>query len=196
MQQVSAQSFRDRVLGGTLSKQASPGGGSVNGEDAGSLSGAERFLRSNRKGKSFVGTTPETTGFVGAAQAEGASGPAINNINANRAQLSPTLLNPPRPPARKTGIYEPRLTPAFRVPNTGSVVSSESLSKLIEQVDSEERFSEARVVLTDRTAVLTGRVSDPRDRELLEDLLKLEPGVEIVQNELVVEQRPAPPGSP
>jgi len=193
--QVEAQSFRDRVLGGTLSKR-SRAGASASGEGTGTLSGAERFLRSNRTSKSFVGASPEAPGFVGSVQADETAGPATNNINANRAQLAPTLLNPPRSVARKTGIYEPKLNPAFQLPASESRLNSQSLTTTIRKLGSEERFAGARVSLSEGTAVLQGRVGDLHDRELLAALLKLEPGVESVRNELVVEPPPVQPSSP
>lgn len=191
----SSNSFRDRVLGATLSKRPGPGD-NASPSTAGTLTGTERYLRSNRRGKSFVGAIPGSTGFIGAVQSEGIAGPLRNDINANREQIAATLLNPPRSPARRTGPYEPRLAPAFDLPASTDFVSSESLNQRVQQLGSGERFAGAKVSLSDRTVLLTGQVTDPRDRELLEDLLRLEPGVESVRNELVVELPPAQTGSP
>jgi len=195
---LSAQSFRDRVLGSTLTKRAKPGAAASAAEGAGTLTGTERFLRSNRAGGSFVGAAPVLEGFIGAVQAAQGAAPVQNNINANRAQVAPTLLNPPRSPARKVGPYEPRLVLESRPGSTTNRpdVSSEGLRELIRQVDSSERFGRVQVRLSDRTALLTGEVADSHDRELLSNLLKLEPGVEDVQNDLVVGLPPSPKDSP
>lgn len=192
-----AQSFRDRVLGTPLSKRPSPGASSSeNQSTTGSLTGSERFLRENRQGAAFIGTTPGVAGFIGAIQSQGAAAPVTNNLNANRAQIAPTLLNPPRSPARKNGPYEVRLQPGFQSAGAQANLSSSSLQELIRQIDRGDRFARTQATLSDRTVVLTGTVTDSHDRELLESFLRLEPGVEEVRNDLVVAPPPAPTSSP
>ena len=65
VEEAQAQLFGSRTLGQSLSRRARPGSTSV-----GSVSGRERFMRSNRQRSDFVGTdSRERRGFVGAVQA-------------------------------------------------------------------------------------------------------------------------------
>jgi len=64
-----------------------------------------------------------------------------------------------------------------------------NLSRLLEQRDA----GAVRVVLSDRTATLTGSVTSEYQRRLLERMVRIEPGVSTVENLIAVEEYPLAP---
>jgi hypothetical protein len=73
-------------------------------------------------------------------------------------------------------------SPVVRAPQVASKLRTEfsRISSRIRQLES------VSVAVDGRTAVLTGTVPTPRDRELAIRLARLEPGISVVRSELVV----------
>lgn len=76
----------------------------------------------------------------------------------------------------------------------GSARSADSfagrIAAMLEQMPQIAKRSPIRVTVVRETAILQGRVASKRDRELAENVVRLEPGVWDVRNELVVEESP------
>lgn len=189
---AEAQMFGQRELGGFLSRQTPPGSVSNPAEamihDSGSLTGTERFLRGNRRTTDFIGTDMgDDRRFVGATQArQMRSLPAAATVRetilpeVNRAQNEGNLAQRPYPPQLV-------LAPELSGPTTMAVVSALETHLSRSSIRWTKPFE---VSLLGRTAVLTGAVASERDRALAEALVRFEPGISDVQNDLQV----APPG--
>ena len=89
----------------------------------------------------------------------------------------------------QTGRYAPRLkidfaefplrsfTPADRT-NTGQIV--------LQRIQSRLRAHQIDLVVKDRTAIVSGNVATERQRSLAEAMLRFEPGIDSVQNQITV----------
>jgi hypothetical protein len=187
-EQVEAQMFGPRQLGGFLSRQTPPGSVSNPAEalihDSGSLTGTERFLRGNRRATDFIGTDMgDDRRFVGVTQARQARTlPAAATVReavlpeVNRATNEGNAAQRPYPPQL---VLDPELSG----PTTTDVVSA--VERHLSQ--SPIRWAQPfEVSLVGRTAVLRGAVASERDRELAEALVRFEPGISDVQNDLQI----------
>ena len=79
-----------------------------------------------------------------------------------------------------------RLVPAFDLGPTSPVQAAAAVQARLIQTVTTRGIGSAQVELTGRTAILRGSVSTPRERELVERLASMEPGVSQVQNLLTV----------
>jgi len=70
------------------------------------------------------------------------------------------------------------------------------IARLLERMPQIMKRSPIRVTVVGETAILRGRVASSRDRELAENLVRLEPGIWEVRNELVVEESPRVAAAP
>lgn len=196
----SAQMFGERQFGKSLRKPSasSAGGGSAasGGTGVGTISGSERFLRSNRSPGAFVGANKDQS-FIGANPGgEGATDPnAITNPSRLAIRNPNIAYNLPRGMARPTGPYEPRLVVGFEPPTSAVTITDRQLREQLLKLDP-QRFEQVSVVLTKGTVHLKGQVSTPHDRDLAATLLAFEPGVDVVHNELVVVARTPPSKKP
>lgn len=64
------------------------------------------------------------------------------------------------------------------------------IATMLERMPQIAKRSPIRVTVVRETAILRGRVASPRDRELAENVVRLEPGIWDVRNELTVEELP------
>ncbi len=62
------------------------------------------------------------------------------------------------------------------------------IAAVLERTTRIKKLSPIRVDVANETAILRGRVATQQDRELAENLVRLEPGIWDVKNELVVEE--------
>ncbi|MGQ9574170.1 MAG: BON domain-containing protein [Thermoguttaceae bacterium] len=155
------------------------------------LQGNERFLRGNRRQGNFVGTDlRDRRRFVG-VQREGTTSRLRPAAAGFRVQTPPS---PNLPPAttvnRATGMYEPRLTVAFEVPERPAAEISERLTRQLMSIPGLHPASHIEVSVEGRTATLRGEVASERDRILAEKVLLFEPGVSEVRNELRLKALP------
>lgn len=181
------QMFGQRQLGRPLSRQSSPGLADVQ-EQAGTLTGRERFLRQNRRPDDFVGPTlDDLQRFVGVLQAtmRGETTSAVEGIR-RRVDRSATI-NTPVQPAPRGGMYYPRieLGEGFAELKATESVSLSALDTLSRSphISGSSRIA---VLVEGRTARLQGEVPSAKDRDLAEVLLSFEPGISEIRNDLVV----------
>ena len=173
--------FGQRDLGGSVSRRTQPGSAAASGTD----SGARRFLRDERTVRDFVGSTAgadAATGFVGRQSAATA---AISSVTGLREEARPPV-NRPRT-VRQAGIYAERLSLS---PETQSEIQAEQkpqeLSKALTTFI-QSRSLTIEVSGEGRSAILRGTVPSERDRQTTELFVMLEPGIQKVENELIVD---------
>ena len=156
-------------------------------EDVGKLDLSARYVRGNREATDFVGADlGDVEGFVGARQAdpEAIVESAVSDLeietgpDANRTA--------PRPLVRRTPLYAPRLAVGFGfTPRSGTELSSEMAARLSSTLSLGESSS-IEVLVEGAKAILRGEVPSERDRRMAGLLVRFEPGVAQVQNELKV----------
>ena len=180
---AEAQLFGERNLGrSSLSRRMRPG----SAEDAGTLTGNERFIRGNRSRRAFVGTdTQDVNGFVGSEQAT-----ATGNVTSTTTGLQPPpdrsdAINKPLPARSPTSMYYPRLEIRFDVPRPQSVRPT-VISQRLEESEAFRQLGEIQVSVSGPTATLQGEVASESDRQLAALLASFEPGIDRVQNNLTV----------
>ncbi|NOX53062.1 MAG: BON domain-containing protein [Planctomycetes bacterium] len=186
---VSAQLFGARTLGQPLSRRTRPGISTSPSaaSDVGTLSGAERFLRSNRRRSDFVGSdSRDVRSFVGAVQAQ-TSGRVTSPTAGLRVEIGETSsVNRPRGAPRTTGLYEPRLRIAFSIPQNSGGSATRDLTAYRGAFQALERLGRIEVSVEGQTATLRGTVLSEHDRRLAALVVLFEPGIVSVRNELRV----------
>ena len=169
---------------------AAAAGGQAGTVGPGMLDGNERFVRGNRSRQEFVGTARnDLTGFVGAGQAIGvgrvpAASDSFRLEAANAARVNKPL---PKQPAK--GMYYPRLVldletkkPELRSP-TAALSASPEIQRRVTNAGGEN----VQVLVAGGTAILRGSVNSKRAAELVENVLSFEPGIDSVDNRLIVQ---------
>jgi hypothetical protein len=177
--------FGERSLGGSLSKRSRPGATSTSG----ATESKPRFVRDERSDGDLVGSNSSAEAasrFVGGQSTATA---AVSSVTGLREEARPPL-NRPRI-IRPTGLYPERLTLSSDVLDIGSTSSnispdtpriSESLQSFIQS-----RSLTIEVSQADHSAILRGAVPSEADRQQTELLVKFEPGIQKVVNELTVD---------
>lgn len=205
-----AQSSRSptstRSLGGTTfgSSGSSRGSSGVSGASMGipslgstaQVSSSDRFVRGNRQAGAFVGTDSADTqafvGQVGAGTNSGRSSMRRSNRNSARNQAANRQANNSREVEIRSEI---RLGFAYEAP-----AQSELTTKLAGRLDGCSRIQSRgpyRISVDGGgMATLRGVVATEHDRMLAEMLIRLEPGVRQVQNDLTVAQAAQPAATP
>lgn len=158
--------------------------------------GVERFYRQNRSVRDFVGRSrSDMKTFVGAQQAL-----AVGQVRSATEGLRPDAsnskrINRPIPPQPNKGMYYPKLEvdlntdnyddAVINAPVESQVLDRESLAALIERLNRVGGPS-IQLDLSDTNATLSGQVDSQRKRELIEQLVSFEPGIDKVVNQLVI----------
>lgn len=207
-QSASSGSFGARNLGGSFSQPTSSFNGSaaargagagaattgVGGSAAGAttrgdasvgqVTGAERFLRSNRQAGQFVGSdSADAQNFF--------SQMANQSLNNNQQQRRNNNANNPNngqnsQSRQNVSVARVQATIGFNyAPPTDSNVAA-TLQQRLEKSPRIARHGPLTVQLEGRTAVLSGIVATAHDRELAAQVARLESGVAAVRNELQV----------
>lgn len=211
------QLFGDRTLGRSVSRQATPSaasrttsarpvgrttgnntpGAQAAGESTGSLISADaRFVRGNRSAADFVGSdTGETQAFVGRAQGVAAEEirSAVDELEVELAPDANQTAGAVRPP--RVPMYAPRLRIDFGfAPQAASEVSA-ALTRRLQAAPFRAGTSPIAVSVADGVATLRGEAASAQDRKLAELLVRFEPGIVSVQNQLTVPsaELPTPP---
>ena len=98
----------------------------------------------------------------------------------------------------RTGRNQPRLKINFAEfplrsltevnrPNNGRTTQTGSPAEIVAlRIQNRLRVSPFHLAIEDRTAVLSGTVATERDRKLIETMLRFEPGISTVKNEMTV----------
>ena len=212
------QLFGERTLGRSISRQASPSAASrttaaratgrtigaaaaqpTAGETVPSLmTEGARFLRGNRAASDFVGTDAgETRRFVGGEQAGGEGEEirsAIDNLQVETAPDANQTASAARTP--RVPMNAPRLRVAFDFSPQVPTTVSDQLTRRLQAASLRTGASRIEVSVADGVATLRGAVASARDRKMAELLARFEPGIESVQNQLVVRPADSPPLPP
>lgn len=206
VEEASAQLFGERTLGGNVRAPRARGqnGRSQGNQQAGenesqtalgtTLNIDERFIRGQRDPNDFVGAGGSEGGFVGRQELdnEGAIRSAVDGLP---QQMLNRRINQPPPAPRPTRPlpYEPRLQIAFDYDGPDNRSLSQALTRRLQRSDGIRSLGDITVTLNGRTAILQGEVASERDRSVAEQLVRLEPGVSQVQNQLLVANPETPP---
>jgi len=199
--------FGSRTLGGNITAGNRTFGGSgalgsltTSGQgNVGQVDTSSRFMRNQRQPGEFVGTSAEDVRnfFLGAVQAgqnTGRQGQATTSIRGpNRA----TGANRPtggRGTARRArGDVSTALSLGFTYPSRPTPVGT-TLAERLQGLERIRTLSPVTVEVQGDTATLRGTVASTHDRDLCEQLARLEPGIWNVRNEIVVGVSPAGAG--
>ncbi len=203
--------FGQRSVGGSISNRnerlagraAAGGGGSQGGSGSGSGAATasqsavpQRFLREERQSGGFVGgstAADAAADFVGReGTAEAAVGSAIGMTEARPP------VNRPRIP-RVTGLYSERLRPASELNSAATTLRARRSSAVSGSVTDylQSAGMSVEVSSAEQSAIVRGAVPSAEDRQKIELLLLLEPGIQSVQNQLTIDpQAPRPSRKP
>jgi hypothetical protein len=184
---AQAQMFGNRSVGAPLNSASQRQNGNNAAAGVGMLNGSERFLRGNRSRRDYVGSDRnELRGFVGSEQALGVGtvrsateGLRIDTVNTAR-------INQPLPPQPTKGLYYPRLEIDFRVPSARASRGENAPDAAIRDRVARIAGERVRLSLQGNVAILSGTVDSQRKSELLAAILSFEPGIEQVQNDLII----------
>lgn len=187
---ADAQMFGSRTLGQTLSRRSSPAAAAA----VGTLTGGERFVRSNRRRTDFVGSDAlELARFIGRVQGL-TRGPVQSTMTGFRVEQAPNA-NRAAPPAalRRAPVYAPRLELAEPVSGPAPETVGRRLESQLARSPALALFGPVEVWVEGGTAILRGEAASARDAELAALVVAMEPGVERVQNELIIRSSIPPP---
>ncbi|MFV2067550.1 MAG: BON domain-containing protein [Pirellulales bacterium] len=198
VEDAAAQLFGKRPLGRTLSRRV---GADIDGEGSGTLTGRERFIRGNRPRTDFVGTdTRDERPYVGEVQGR-AQGTVRSGLTGFRFDEGPDVnRSAPRATSPRIPLYPPRLQLGFNPPRRNRL--SREATRQLEESSALASLGRIEVSMEGETAILRGEVASGYDAELAELLVRFEPGISDVRNELTIAERrsanpesmPAPPG--
>ena len=191
---ASAQMFGNRTLGRPITRPTQRGGvGQAQAtENVGQFQGNERFVRGNRTARDFVGSDAlERRTFVG-QQGAAVQGPVISAIRDLRPQREVNLNQAMRKLSTRQ-MYNPRLQVQFDFERTSGEVLSDRIMTQLQRTETLTWTSPIEVSVADGTATLRGMVASARDREMAEQLVRFEPGISAVKNDLVVGSPSLPP---
>lgn len=166
------------------------GAGAVAGQPP---AGFERFMRGGRSARDFVGTdSQERRTFVGQETAEirGSIRSAVSDLRAQRE----VNVNQPARQARGKKMYNPRLAVRFEYRTVSGPELSERIARQLELTESLRLPQPLQVSVEGGTATLRGVVASEHDREIAELLVRFEPGISSIRNELKVEAVPPAEG--
>jgi len=149
-----------------------------------------RFVRGSRLRNDFVGSNrTDQQGFVGATQAIGV-GRVQSAVDTLRIPKDRTG-NRPVPLQPASGMYYPRLefdegfslnSPERAKGNEEQELSLQAIQNRITRIAG----TEIGLEMVGRLAILRGQVDSQRQADLLESLLRFEPGVDEIRNELAI----------
>jgi plasmid stability protein len=71
-----------------------------------------------------------------------------------------------------------------------SVEAKTQAEIVVQRIQTRLREPKIDLVVKDRTAILSGTVATDRQRDLAESMLRFEPGIDVVQNEIIVVKLP------
>ena len=158
------------------------------GANAGLQGGTNRYVRGNRSRLDFVGSNrTDLKGFVGSEQALGV-GRVLSAVENLRIETTKSgKINRPLPQQPAKGMYYPKLEIDFEVPDAqvATGTGGQARPEVRERVN-QVAGSNAIITMSGNTAVLRGAVNSKRTSELIEQLLRFEPGIDRVRNELTI----------
>ena len=168
-----------RNLGTPLSRRPQPGAA-----QPGTVAGGERFVRGNRGPQDFVGAERrDVRRFVGSQRlAGGRVQPATSTL---RPQPAPHVNQPlPAGDRGRNSLYEPRLVVDFDFTPRPAHELEQVLAARLANSLANRQWGQIEVSVAGQTATLRGEVVSADARRLAEALVRLEPGIADVQNDL------------
>jgi len=169
--------------------------------NVGQVDSSDRFVRGNRRPGQFVGSdTQDIRNFLSAMSGSGAS--TRGSSSGLSARGSSRSRNPNRSSRNRTaGGRQPveirtSLHVAFDHPKPVPAKISLALRERLEKSPRLQIHSPLEVLIEDATAILRGVVATEHDRDLAEQLVRLEAGIWHVKNELIVGLPPVGPELP
>jgi hypothetical protein len=198
--------FGNRSLGSSLSggSRSMSGGRGVSGatrtaDAAGTVTGSERFVRSNRQGQ-FVGsdTTDLRNIFSAMGSQQGGRGQQMGLNNRNQNQNPNEGMNDGAMGGNRRPVYRTQRVVEFDYRLPAPTVMGSAMGARISRAV-RVPGAKVEVLMQERTAFLQGTVPTAHARDLAAQLALLEPGVSQVQNDLQVVPLivvPTPPASP
>jgi hypothetical protein len=204
---ASGQLFGQRNVGQPLSRQTaaarntSARGGATPAKEppSGLVDESARFIRGNREVSDFVGADGgDDQSFVGRQQVGALAEEIRSAVDELEIQTGPDANQTAEPmmPAR-VQLYAPRLKVAFDFAPTGVSEVNARLSHHLEASLPAVAANQIEVSVAGNAATLRGVVASEWDRKLAELLLRFEPGIARVENQLQIQPAlPSPPQSP
>jgi len=109
----------------------------------------------------------------------------VDNLNErrNRRNRQRAQRNPPPP-------VHVQFRPTFSIPSASSSQVAKRMQSDFSRLLKKRGTGTVQVVLNDRTATLTGTVNSEHERSLLERMVRIEPGVSVIENLIAVEEPP------
>lgn len=202
--------FGQRSVGGSISNRnerlagraANASGGSGSGSGGGNAASAsqsavpQRFLREERQTGGFVGGTTAADAAADFVGREGTAQAAVGSAIGMTEARPP--VNRPRIP-RVTGLYNERLRPASELNTAATALRNRRSSPVSNSVNDylQSAGMSVEVSSAEQSATVRGVVPSAEDRQKIELLLMLEPGIQSVQNLLTIDpQAPRPARKP
>jgi len=186
----SSGMFGSRSMGSTLSagtRTFSAGATTSSTDTSGQISGSERFLRANHQAGKFIGTdSTEAAYAVRNFSAYGTTGTARQQQNRGTLRSSTAAAAQSAAQTNTVPPFQTGISAAFTHPDFPVRQVSENLARHMEGVRGIKAAKSVQVAIQGDTAVLRGEVASARERALLEQIARLEPGVWHVRNELTV----------
>ena len=202
----SSGTFGSRTTGSGVSsgsRSFSGSGGGANaanmdpaGAGAGQITGNERFMRGNRQAGQFVGSdSGDAASFIGAltgGQNGGGLFGGLTGLTGGNNRRNNQANN-----GRNNNSTKKTMPVRVQVAFTHAALASGKVSAVLtRRLARVPTLSGLGLDLTGRTAVLRGLVATDHDRDLAEQLVRLEPGISVVQNDLLVVGPPTPGDTP
>lgn len=163
--------------------------------NAAQVSSGDRFVRDSRQAGAFVGAdSADTREFVGQVGA-GAAGQSRNAMQGRGRSTRRSTANANRGRnAGRSAEIRSAVTVGFRHQAPAEAELSAALLARLQRADRIKSLVPLEISIGNGTATLRGAVATSYDRALAEQLVRLEPGIRQVQNELTVTAAPeAPP---
>jgi hypothetical protein len=179
--------FGERRLGSALSRQARPGASAA---APGVVNGGRRFLRDQRAVTDFVGSAIAQEAAANFVGGQSAVTSAVSSVTGLVEEFRPPM-NRPRI-VRPSGLYAERLTLSSDTlsnsesPQSDVELAAAALSPSLRSFI-QSRSVTIEVFPADHSATLRGAVPSEHDRQTTELFVLLEPGIQIVRNELTVD---------
>ena len=192
------RSRNERLAGRSNAASTTSSAGAATGRSGGAAGSGtapqsmvpQRFLREERTDGGFVGGNSAADAAADFVGRTGAAQTAVQSAVGITEARPP--VNRPRIP-RVAGLYAERLTPAAELSSSATSIRNRRSRPLTPSVTDylQTAGMSVEVSSAERSAIVRGAVPSDEDRQKIELLLLLEPGIQSVQNQLTVD--PAAP---
>lgn len=192
---AAAQMFGNRNVGQPLDRRNPL---TAAGESE-TLTGSERFLRENREPRQFIGGTPGDMGFVGMVEASDPANTAVQLPQLRLPGIRPdraAIINRPLNLRRPNSMMAPPLSIEFGTTSQTDLGFATQVQKSLDQLLQTRFPSQFQVSVAGSVVTLRGVARDQAQRQLVEIMTTMEPGIDEVRNQIVVNPAPLPSPKP